>query len=147
MKSTMSVPNTPAGFSSSLPVRAAHKMFDPQFADGRSIHTVAMDAGYSADWLRSNTGGGFETFDDMFMSWADFGSTCANLLAPDATHLGVAEAIDDDGKTYWSMLLGCPWRRPSAPTRNKKRGCHQAPAFFCYRNALDWLGIVGRSVA
>jgi uncharacterized protein YkwD len=79
-------------------------------SDGSDPWERVQRTGFDPQVAAENVGTGQITFGELFREWKRSPDHNANLLLPDATHMGVAvvENPDTQFKTFWSLVLATP---------------------------------------
>lgn len=79
-------------------------------SDGSDPWERVQRTGFDPQVAAENVGTGQITFGELFREWKRSPDHNANLLLPDATHMGVAvvEKPDTQFKTFWSLVLATP---------------------------------------
>lgn len=71
------------------------------------IHQRIMTSGFNPIIAAENIAAGQQTFEQAFAGWQESAPHCANMLLPEATHIGIAVAPSSKGlyKAYWSLVI------------------------------------------
>ena len=75
-------------------------------SDGSKPMQRAARAGFHAKIASENVAAGQKSFSDAMRSWEGSSGHRENLLRPEVTAIGVAMAKNEDGRTYWTLVLG-----------------------------------------
>jgi uncharacterized protein YkwD len=89
----------------------AHNFFSHTGSDGRSAGDRATAAGYLWSGWGENIAAGYGSASAVMAGWMASPGHCANLLAPNFQHVGVAcvkGSVSNTYSNYWSMALGKP---------------------------------------
>ena len=103
--------------SSSMRVYRKPPQFNPRpRRDGAASATTAPTdrrpmqraerAGFHAKLASENVAAGQKSFSDAMRSWEESSGHRENLLRPEVTAIGVAMAKNEDGRAYWTLVLG-----------------------------------------
>jgi uncharacterized protein YkwD len=72
----------------------------------------ALRGGYGYAYIAENVAGGQKTPETAVASWMSSGGHRRNILAPEATQIGVGHAVEGGRApkygTYWVIVLGAP---------------------------------------
>ena len=74
--------------------------------DGSKPMQRAERAGFHAKLASENVAAGQKSFSDAMRSWEESSGHRKNLLRPEVTAIGVAMAENEDGRAYWTLVLG-----------------------------------------
>jgi uncharacterized protein YkwD len=75
-------------------------------SDGSKPMQRAERAGFHAKLASENVAAGQKSFSDAMRSWEESSGHRENLLRPEVTAIGVAMAKNEDGRAYWTLVLG-----------------------------------------
>jgi uncharacterized protein YkwD len=75
-------------------------------SDGSRPMDRASRAGYQARIAAENVASGQKSFSDAMRVWQESSGHRHNLLLPDVTAAGVAMAQAENGRAYWTLVLG-----------------------------------------
>jgi uncharacterized protein YkwD len=75
-------------------------------SDGSKPMQRAARAGFHAKIVSENVADGQKSFSDAMRSWEESSGHRENLLRPEVTAIGVAMAKNEDGRAYWTLVLG-----------------------------------------
>lgn len=75
-------------------------------SDGSKPMQRAARAGFRAKIASENVAAGQKSFSDAMRSWEGSSGHRENLLRPEVTAIGVAMAKNEDGRAYWTLVLG-----------------------------------------
>jgi len=75
-------------------------------SDGSKPMQRAARAGFHAKIASENVAAGQKSFSDAIRSWEESSGHRENLLRPEVTAIGVAMAKNEDGRAYWTLVLG-----------------------------------------
>jgi uncharacterized protein YkwD len=75
-------------------------------SDGSKPMQRAERAGFHAKLASENVAAGQKSFSDAMRSWEGSSGHRENLLRPEVTAIGVAMAKNEDGRAYWTLVLG-----------------------------------------
>jgi Cysteine-rich secretory protein family len=75
-------------------------------SDGSKPLQRAARAGFHAKIASENVAAGQKSFSDAMRSWEESSGHRENLLRPEVTAIGVAMAKNEDGRAYWTLVLG-----------------------------------------
>ena len=75
-------------------------------SDGSKPMQRATRAGFRAKIASENVASGQKSFSDAMRSWEGSSGHRENLLRPEVTAIGVAMAKNEDGRAYWTLVLG-----------------------------------------
>lgn len=74
-------------------------------SDGSDAGDRIERAGYRWRAWAENVAMGYRSADAVMDGWMGSAGHRANILSADVAHIGIAVATDDDGTTYWTMVL------------------------------------------
>jgi uncharacterized protein YkwD len=81
-------------------------------SDGAGMIDRALRGGYGYAYIAENVAGGQKTPETAVASWMSSGGHRRNILAPEATQIGVGHAVEGGRApkygTYWVIVLGAP---------------------------------------
>jgi len=81
-------------------------------SDGAGMIERALRAGYGYAYIAENVAGGQKSAETAMASWMSSGGHRRNILAPEATQMGVGHAIEGGRApkygAYWVIVLGAP---------------------------------------
>ena len=86
--------------------QAARSWIGHDGADGSTPKARALRAGYHAKIASENVAAGQKSFSDVLHFWEESSGHRENLLRPNVTAIGVAMAKDNNGRPYWTLVLG-----------------------------------------
>jgi uncharacterized protein YkwD len=66
----------------------------------------AASAGFHAKIASENVASGQKSFGDVLAFWKQSSGHRTNLLRPNVTAIGVAMAKNENGRAYWTLVLG-----------------------------------------
>jgi uncharacterized protein YkwD len=75
-------------------------------ANGSTPKARAVSAGFHAKIASENVASGQKSFGDVLGFWKQSSGHRANLLRPNVTAIGVAMAKNQNGRAYWTLVLG-----------------------------------------
>ena len=75
-------------------------------SDGSKPMQRAARAGFRAKIASENVAAGQKSFSDAMRSWEGRSGHRENLLRPEVTAIGLAMAKNEDGRAYWTLVLG-----------------------------------------
>jgi uncharacterized protein YkwD len=75
-------------------------------AGGSTPMARAARAGFHAKIASENVASGQKSFGDVLAFWKQSSGHRANLLRPNVTAIGVAMAKNQNGRAYWTLVLG-----------------------------------------
>ena len=75
-------------------------------SDGSKPKDRAARAGYHPKIAAENVASGQKSFSDVMQSWEESSGHRSNLLLPNASAAGVAMAQNENGRAYWTLVLG-----------------------------------------
>lgn len=75
-------------------------------SDGSKPMDRAARAGFHAKIASENIAAGQKSFSDAMRFWEGSSGHRENLLRPNVTAIGVAMAKSEDGRAYWTLVLG-----------------------------------------
>ena len=75
-------------------------------SDGSKPKDRAARAGYHPKIAAENVASGQKSFSDVMQSWVGSSGHRRNLLLPNVNAAGVAMAQNDNGRAYWTLVLG-----------------------------------------
>jgi uncharacterized protein YkwD len=75
-------------------------------ADGSTAKDRARRAGFPAKIASENVAAGQKSFADAMRFWEQSSGHRTNLLRPNVTAIGVAMAKNQNGRAYWTLVLG-----------------------------------------
>jgi uncharacterized protein YkwD len=75
-------------------------------AGGSTPMARAASAGFRAKIASENVASGQKSFGDVLAFWKQSSGHRANLLRPNVTAIGVAMAKNQNGRAYWTLVLG-----------------------------------------
>lgn len=89
---------------------AEHGYFAHRARDGSTVGQRATRAGYRWRAIGENIAAGPPTADAVVQGWLNSPEHCANLMRPHFTDMGIAFAINTEGKhrVYWVQVFGAP---------------------------------------
>ena len=89
---------------------AKHDRISHQGSDGTDPWDRVKGTGYKAKLAAENVGAGQMSLEEVFRGWQDSPEHNANLLLPDATHMGISLVIapETNYQTFWTLVLGTP---------------------------------------
>lgn len=79
-------------------------------SDGQTHDKRIKRLGYNFRYTAENVAGGQFSWNEVFKAWQDSPGHNKNLLAPEATELGIALTWEPktEFRTYWTMVLAAP---------------------------------------
>ena len=86
--------------------QAARSWIGHDGADGSTPKARALRAGYHAKIASENVAAGQKSFSDVLHFWEESSGHRENLLRPNVTAIGVAMAKNNNGRPYWTLVLG-----------------------------------------
>jgi uncharacterized protein YkwD len=75
-------------------------------SDGSTPMRRATRAGFHAKIASENVASGQKSFADVLAYWKQSSGHRTNLLRPNVTAIGVAMAKNQNGRAYWTLVLG-----------------------------------------
>ena len=75
-------------------------------SDGSKPKDRAARAGYHPKIAAENVASGQKSFSDVMQSWEESSGHRSNLLLPNVSAAGVAMAQNENGRAYWTLVLG-----------------------------------------
>lgn len=75
-------------------------------SDGSTAKARAQRAGFHAKIASENVASGQKSFSDVMHFWESSPGHRTNLLRPNVTAIGVAMAKNENGRPYWTLVLG-----------------------------------------
>jgi uncharacterized protein YkwD len=75
-------------------------------SDGSKPRDRAARAGYHPKIAAENVASGQKSFSDVMQSWEGSSGHRSNLLLPNVSAAGVAMAQNENGRAYWTLVLG-----------------------------------------
>ena len=75
-------------------------------SDGSKPKQRAARAGFNAKIASENVASGQKSFADVLAYWKQSSGHRTNLLRPNVTAIGVAMAKNENGRAYWTLVLG-----------------------------------------
>ena len=75
-------------------------------SDGSKPRDRAVRAGYHPKITAENVASGQKSFADVLLGWEESSGHRHNLLLPEVSDAGVAMAKNQDGRAYWTLVLG-----------------------------------------
>ena len=78
----------------------------------RDFNARMRSSGFDAKVATENIGAGYHTLAQAFSGWRDSPPHRKNMLAPGATHIGIATAYAPQSKyqVFWALILAAPDR-------------------------------------
>jgi uncharacterized protein YkwD len=73
---------------------------------GGTAKARAASAGFHAKIVSENVASGQKSFADVLAFWKQSSGHRTNLLRPNVTAIGVAMAKNQNGRAYWTLVLG-----------------------------------------
>ena len=73
---------------------------------GGTAKARAASAGFDAKIASENVAAGQKSFADVLAFWKQSSGHRTNLLRPNVTAIGVAMAKNQNGRAYWTLVLG-----------------------------------------
>jgi uncharacterized protein YkwD len=73
---------------------------------GGTAKARAASAGFHAKIASENVASGQKSFGDVLAFWKQSSGHRTNLLRPNVTAIGVAMAKNQNGRAYWTLVLG-----------------------------------------
>jgi uncharacterized protein YkwD len=86
--------------------QAARSWIGHDGADGSTPKARALRTGYHAKIASENVAAGQKSFSDVLHFWEESSGHRENLLRPNVTAIGVAMAKNNNGRPYWTLVLG-----------------------------------------
>jgi uncharacterized protein YkwD len=91
---------------------AQHSFVGHVGSDGADMIERALRGGYGYAYIAENVAGGQKSAETAVASWMSSGGHRRNILAPEATQMGVGHAIEGGRApkygAYWVIVLGAP---------------------------------------
>lgn len=86
--------------------QAARSWLGHSGSDGSTPMVRAIRAGYRAKIASENVAAGFKSFNDTLKFWTQSSGHRTNLLRANVTAIGVGMAKNQNGRAYWTLVLG-----------------------------------------
>jgi uncharacterized protein YkwD len=86
--------------------QAARNRIGHRGSDGSMPKNRAARAGYRSNIVAENVASGQKSFSDAMRSWEGSSGHRRNLLLPNVNAAGIALAETENGRAYWTLVLG-----------------------------------------
>ena len=87
-------------------------------SDGSSPIDRLARVGYQGSLVGENISETYETELETLAAWMEQPDTRRTILSPDAREMGFAWFQEDNGKIWWTLVMGNPSRSPLIPAAN-----------------------------
>ena len=87
-------------------------------SDGSSPIDRVQRVGYTGQLVGENISESYETELETLGAWIEQPDTCRTILAADAKDMGFAWHQEENGKIWWTLIMGNPSTSPLIPSAN-----------------------------